>query len=47
MLDLSSNNILGSIPKCLQNLTAMAHKENSSIAYVEIVHFRYNSIFLC
>ena len=40
MLDLSSNNISGMIPKCLKNLTAMAQKGGSVIAYDEFV---YNS----
>ena len=38
MLDLSSNNLSRTIPKCLKNLIAMAHKESSIIAYNEMVY---------
>ena len=36
MLDISSNNLSETIPKCLKNLTAMAQKGSSILAYDEI-----------
>ncbi|KAJ9679638.1 hypothetical protein PVL29_021536 [Vitis rotundifolia] len=38
MLDLSSNNLSGTIPKCLNNLTALTYKGGLVIAYNEIQH---------
>ncbi|GLU19538.1 hypothetical protein SLE2022_357840 [Rubroshorea leprosula] len=34
LLDLSNNNLSGSIPRCIQNLTALAQKESSARDYL-------------